>query len=313
MTALCPVCTRPESRFHARIDGFDYFECDACGSLHIDANVVAAIDAGESVLGEYAAEYWEQERKAALERAAGMSLCRLAEAILYCRRPVRRFLDVGAGPGFLLKEIQGLIDPQAETFHAVEKFPPPYAIEAPNFHIGDVADLELTFDAGICIEVVEHLTPTMLDGVIAGLARCSQPGSLWLFNTGMPSYVKLEDPGYLDPIRRGHIISWSLAGLAPHFDSHGFTLRELPGRSFGFFAEYRPVESPDFEARFSHPLEENRRLLMRHGLLYHAAFETARSYFYYAGYLQRTAWAQSLDSELRALQSQVFTASNPQN
>ena len=63
--------------------------------------------------------------------------------------------------------------------------------------------------------------------------------------------------------------------------------------------EYQPAESPEYDARFCAPLPENRQLLLRHGLLYQAAFETARSYFYYAGFLERTRWALSLDQELR--------------
>ena len=212
---------------------------------------------------------------------------------------MNRFLDVGTGPGFLLRELQRLIDPDAEIFHGVEKFPPPFAVSCPNFHLGGVESLQQTFDAGVCIEVVEHLTPRMLESLIAGLANVSVPGSLWLFNTGMPDYVRNEDPGYLDPVHRGHIVSYSLAGVAPCFEKHGFAVRTMPGRSFGFFVEYQPQEVPEYEARFCAPLPANLALLQRHGLLYQAAFETARSYFYYAGYLERTKWALSLEAALR--------------
>ena len=283
---------------HAHVDGHEYFACGGCGSLHIAPLVLDMLDAGGSLVGDYTEEYWEQERVGAIERANGMSLCRAGEAILYCRRPVRRFLDVGAGPGFLVRELQRLLDPDARIFHGVEKYPPPYAVHCPNLLQGDIRDVEGTFDAGVCIEVVEHLTPAMLDGLIAGLAGASEPGSFWLFNTGMPDYVRKEDPAYLDPMRRGHIISWSLAGITPYFERYGFVVRELPGRSFGFFVEYQPAESPEYEARFCAPLPENRRLLLRHGLLYQAAFETARSYFYYAGYLERTRWALDLQDVL---------------
>ena len=298
--AGCPVCVQGTSEHFSRVDGHDYYACAACGSLHIDPDVIAMLDAGGSLVGDYTEEYWEQERVGAIERARGMSLCRAGEAILYSRRPVARFLDVGAGPGFLLRELQQLIDPDAAIFHGIEKYPPPYAAQGPNFHVGDIHGMEGPFDAGVCIEVVEHLTPAMLDGLIHGLAAVSAPGSLWLFNTGMPEYVRNEDPGYLDPVHRGHIISYSLAGIRGHFERHGFEVRAMPGRSFGFFVEYQPLESPDYEARFCAPLPENLRLLQRHGLLYHSAFETARSYYYYAGYLERTRWALTLDAQLAA-------------
>lgn len=226
----CPICVSGRSAGYAVIDGYPYFTCAQCGSIHIDPDVIAMLDAGGSLVGDYTEEYWQQERVGAIERASGVSLCRAGEAILYCRRLVRRFLDLGAGPGFLLQELHRLIDPSAEIFHGVEKYPPPYAASCPNFHIGGIEALEGRFDAGVCIEVVEHLTPRMLDRMLADLATVSEPGSLWLFNTGMPDYVRNEDPAYLDPRHRGHIISYSLAGVTPYFEAHGFRVSALPGR-----------------------------------------------------------------------------------
>ena len=300
MTSVdCPICVSGLSAGYAEIDGYAYFTCAQCGSIHIDPDVIGMLDAGGSLVGDYTEEYWQQERVGAIERASGVSLCRAGEAILYCRRPVRRFLDLGAGPGILLQELHRLIDPQAEIFHGVEKYPPPYAAAGQNFHIGGIEVLQGRFDAGVCIEVVEHLTPRMLDGMLAELATVSEPGSLWLFNTGMPSYVRDEDPAYLDPRRRGHIISWSLAGLSPYFEAHGFRVSALPGRSFGFFVEFKPSESPEFDARLYHPVPENLLLLQRNGLLHQASFEAARSYYYQAEYMVRTQWALSLEERLR--------------
>lgn len=296
----CPVCLRGPSTPYAEVDGHGYHECGACGSLFIDPAVLARMDAGESEVGCYAAEYWDQERKAALERAHGIGLCLAGEAILYCRRPVQRFLDVGAGAGELLRQLQQLLDPDGGIFHGVEKFPPDWAARLPNFHRGDVAALEGRYDAGVCIEVVEHLTPAMLDGIVAGLARASNPGAFWIFNTGMPDYVKHEDPDYLDPLRRGHVVSYSAKGVAARFEPHGFRVGALPGRSFAFYAEYQGGEEEiAFDTRFYQPLPENRALIERHGLLACAAFETARSYFYQAESQARTRWALALDEELR--------------
>lgn len=294
----CPVCVRGRSSHFRLVDGHDYYTCDACGSIHAAPDVLAMLDAGGSLVGAYGEGYWQQERIGAIERAAGVSLCLLAEAILYCRRPVRRFLDVGAGPGFLVLEAQRLLDPGAEVFHGIEKFPPPYAVECPNLQVGDIHEVAGKFDAGVCIEVVEHLTPAMLDGLVHGLAQASEPGALWLFNTGMPDYVRNEDPAYLDPLRRGHIISWSLAGIAPYFERHGFAVRAMPARSFAFVVEKMPAESVDFAQRIYAALDDNLSLLRRNGLLYQAAFETARSYYYHQAYLERTRWAQALDAQL---------------
>lgn len=297
----CPVCGTGTGTLHAVIDGHPYYACGDCGSLHASQALLDAIDAGNAPLADYAADYWERERASAEQRAAGVSLCRAGEAILYCRRPVRRFLDIGAGPGFLLRNLQSLLDPAGDVFHGVEKFPPAYADRGRNYHAGGVEDLPGTpFDAGVCIEVVEHLTPRMFDGLAKGLARVSAPGTFWLFNTGMPDYVRNEDPGYLDPVRRGHIVSYSLEGAARILGPHGFQVRGLPGKTFAFSAEYRPDEALDFDARIYGALEANVALLQRHELLYHAAFESARSYLYYAGYLERTRWALSLQAELAA-------------
>ncbi len=300
----CPACQTGSSRHYTDVDGHAYFQCDMCASLHIAPEVLEALDRGEHVLGAgYAAEYWQQERDAAIERASGLSIARAGEAILYCRRPVHRFLDVGSGPGFLVQQLQQRLDPDATLVHGVERFPPAYAVDCPNIHHGGVEELRGTFDAGVCIEVIEHLTPSMLAGMAAGLAGVSAPGTLWLFNTGMPGYVVHEDPGYLDPLRRGHIVSYGIRAIEAIFAPLGFSAQVLPGKSYAFIAEYRPFEKPDFNARIYHPLPHNLQLLNRDGLLYQAAFEAARASYYYDGYLQRTAWAVSLDEQLRRLQA----------
>lgn len=305
MIAKCPICPSGRSDLYRVIDGHEYFTCASCGSIHIDQAVIDMLDAGGSLVGDYAEEYWNQERVGATERASGVSLCRAGEALLYCRRPVRRFLDVGAGPGLMLQELHRFLDPAAEIFHGVEKYPPPYAVVCPNFHIGGLDVLEGRFDAGVCIEVVEHLTPKMFEILVRDLAAVSAPGSLWLFNTGMPDYVRNEDPAYLDPVHRGHIISWSLLGCSPYFERHEFTVTALPGRSFGFFAEYQPNETPQFECRIYQPLAENVELLKVSGLLYQASFEAARSYFYQSEYIKRTQWALSLQGQLVAIENRV--------
>jgi len=294
----CAVCEGNNSLFFRSIDGYDYFECTDCGSLHAGPELLVLMDEGRSPIGKYEHLYWEQERQAALERAAGLSLCRAGEAILYARRSVQRFLDVGAGPGFLLERLQEMLDPNASIFHAVEKFPPPYAVDNPSYHRDGIPPSLPSFDAGVCIEVVEHLTPRMLRGLLSDLANVSEQGSFWLFNTGMPDYVKNEDPGYLDPVGRGHIVSYSLRGLRPIFAESGFIVGELPGKSFAFYAEYGAAHELSFDERIYQPLAENVALLKRNELLYQAVFESARSYLYYDGYMKRTMWAKALDAEL---------------
>lgn len=240
---------------------------------------MAAIDAGKSTR-VYDAQYWQEELRAARERAQGVSLVRAGEAILYARRPVRRFLDVGTGPGFLLDALAKLLPSHAGDFHGIELFPPKARSLSPNYHIGDVRDLDGVFDAGTCIEVAEHLTPRTLRTLAQGLVAVSAPGSLWLFNTGSPDYVLHEDPDYLDPLRRGHIVAYGLRGIRHIFEPFGFRVNAIPGKSYAWFAEFRPGQTPDFAERVYRPLAGNRALLEESGLLFQAAFESARASLY---------------------------------
>jgi hypothetical protein len=293
------------SDHYADIDGFAYYECRYCRSLHIDPAVLQSMDAGEEPLGNYADDYWERERTAAIDRADGPSLSRSGEAILYCRRPVERFLDIGTGPGYLIERLQALLYPSGGLIHGVEKFPPHYMVDCPNYHIGDVGDLDTIFDAGVCIEVIEHLTPRMLSGLARGLQKVSAEGSLWLFNTGMPDYVRQEDPGYLDPLRRGHVLSYSLKAIEAIFGPLGFGVTALPGKSYAFIVEFGSSTATDFNERIYQPHPSNEALLKRNGLLYQATFEAARSSYYFGEFLSRTAWALSLDEQVRALSQQL--------
>ena len=283
----CPVCGAGVSKFHARIDGYDYFQCIDCSSLYIDRATLDRIDAGQSTR-VYDESYWNEELRSARERADGVSLVRAGEAILYARRPVERFLDIGTGPGYLLDALARHFPAHPDMFHGVELFPPEEHSAHSNYLIGDVGHLQGYFDAGTSIEVAEHLTPKMLKNVARGLAAISKPGTLWLFNTGMPDFVIKEDPGYLDPLRRGHIVSYGLRGIAHLFEPFGFRISPIPGRSYAWYAEFKPVESPGFDERVYRPLPENRKLLEESGLLFQAAFESARVALY-----MQTAWAQS--------------------
>ena len=307
----CPVCREGFSVHYTDIDGVPYLRCESCRSIHVEQAVIDDMDAGRSHLRDYGPAYWEMELKAARVRAKGVSPCRAGEAILYCRRPVQLFLDIGAGPGFLLQELLALLDPAGEIFHAVEKFAPAEHFRHRNYHHGSLADLQDSFDAGVCIEVVEHLTPAMLGQLASALARVSKPDSYWLFNTGMDDYVEHEDPAYLDPYRRGHIVSYSVAGIRSLFEPFGFRVHALPGKSFAFAAEFQPTGDCSYEQRIYRPLDENAALLQRHPLLYNAAFESARSYYYAAEYLQRTQWALSLAAQLAALRQAELQPPEP--
>ena len=166
----------------------------------------------------------------------------MAETLRMARIPVRRALDIGSGPGFLLDALAELVPSLAKRVHGVERFPPPpqQRSRSPNYHVGSIADLEGTFDAGVCIEVIEHLTPTILASLLRQLAGKSSPGALYFFNSAQPSFVEAANPGYLSPYYWGHLIAWSIAGARMMFEPAGFNLIALPGRDWAFLAEFGP-------------------------------------------------------------------------
>jgi len=302
MHVACPICNGRHEQVHFGVrDGYDYYACSSCESLYINPDVLARIDEGHTTR-EYDADYWNSELQSARERSQAEGLICAGEAIIYARRPVRRFLDVGAGPGYLLDELAAKYPAHPDTFHAVELFPPDECSTHPNYTVGDVGSLAEKFDAGVCIEVVEHLTPSMLGGLAAGLARVSNVNAAWLFNTGMPSYVRHQDPGYLDPKRRGHIVSYGIKALRRIFEPHGFRVLDLPGKNFAFLVEYRPDFSPiPFDQRFYHSLPENQQLLKECALVYVASFESARSYFFQDESARRAQWALGLQAQVDQL------------
>jgi hypothetical protein len=281
---LCPACETSRSAPYRDVDGVHYFRCTACGSLFADPAFLAHVEAGGA--SAYAEEYWRTELGPARERCFGAAVLRVAETIAYCRLPIRAFIDIGAGTGWLLDALAALLPEAIDRFHAVELYPPPpeHRTSHPNYVIGTVNSLQTTFDAGVCIEVIEHLTPKTLRALVAQLAERSRPGSLYLFNSGQPTFVEQEDPAYLDPHRRGHIVSYSVAGAASIFNPAGFNVIALPGRYWAFLAEFAPLQLIDEDALISrlwHPVPENEALLYgaRFGpLMRSAGIDTARAY-----------------------------------
>ena len=259
------------------VDGVAYFRCTACGSLFADPAFQPP---------PYTDAYWRDELDAARERCFGPAIMRVAETIAYCRLPIRAFIDIGAGTGWLLDALETLLPRAIDRFHAVELYPPPHPHRTanPNYIIGSLADSNRVFDAGVCIEVIEHLTPSTLRTLAAQLAAVSRPGSLYLFNSGQPEFVEREDPGYLDPHGRGHIVSYSLAGAAAIFRPAGFNVIALPGRTWAFLAEFDttdPVDGHALITRLWHPVPENVSMLRasRFGeLIRVAGIDTARAY-----------------------------------
>lgn len=298
----CPVCSA-SSPLHRNVDGYDYFDCQDCGIIFIDPATLAKIDNGESLV-TYTESYWRDEIRAARERTRSTGIARLAEAIHYARRPVQRVIDIGSGTGGILDEIAKLLPNNASRFYGVEMFPPPFdRTQSKNFVVGSLKDLApMTFDAGLCMEVVEHLTPKMVSNLLKELSAVASDNSCFLFNTGLAAFVKTEEPAYLDPLRRGHIVSWTVDAFSRLGAPFGLRATALPSRNWAFLVEKCEHEPASVESRIYHPLSEN-VLLLGDGepgasLLSVLAFEAARNYYFADLAAQRTEWALSLKKEL---------------
>lgn len=247
----CLLCGDAASSMR-NVDGVDYYECPACDFVFADPVFIERIDRGMASR-EYDQDYWASELASARQRSYGSSLARLAEALLYCTVPVNKFIDIGAGPGYLLDALNEYLPSSGDVFYGVEKFPPSeeYATDNKNYIRADLSEVEMKFECGVCVEVIEHLTPSMARALAASLAKVSLPGSLYLFNTGLTDYVRYEDPGYLDPFRRGHITCWSVRAASQVFEPHGFVVRPLVGKSWAFV-----VEMPGVPERMEVPLAD---------------------------------------------------------
>jgi len=117
-------------------------------------------------------------------------------------------------------------------------FPPNQYTDHPNYIVGNLSSVGHMFDAGVCIEVFEHLTPTMLGGLADAMAKKSRPGAFYTVNTALADYVRHDLRSYIDPLGRGHIVAWSLKAIATIFEPFGFTVMPLNGKSWAFGLEY---------------------------------------------------------------------------
>lgn len=244
----CPICNNIELKKIRKIGKFTYYQCLKCESLFLEKKYMTQVDEGRRVV-KYGETYWNSELIAAKERAYGPCLARAAEAFYYCQREINTFLDIGTGPGYFLDAITKYLPSQTNMFYGIEKFPPKETERTnhANFLVGDLEDLELKFDAGLCVEVVEHLTPKMLRNLLKGLASVSNDKALYIFNTGLPEYVLNEDINYLDPIKRGHVGCYSVKGINVIAQKYGFKAFPIKGKTWAYCLEFNSAYSTDHD------------------------------------------------------------------
>ena len=285
MNQTCPCCYSEEVQLFKTVNEYDYFNCITCDSIFIDIACLLKIDNGLSIV-KYEEGYWEMELASAKERSYRPALARMAEAVYYCKRPINKFLNIGTGPGYFLDAVEKLLPDNSDIFYGVELYPPDveFRTRSKNYLIDDLDNLTDKFDCGICIEIIEHLTPKMLDDIVKKLADVSNPDALYIFNTGMPEYVKNEDFGYLDPLRRGYLVSYSLKAMSLVGAKYGFTAHKIIGKTWAFALEFTnnsidPAE--DLRDRIWKESEHNLNILCDSNMgcvLKVLGLETARAY-----------------------------------
>lgn len=281
---LCPVCTSKKIKLFTTVTAYNYYECRDCEVIFISPDILEEMDKGNFLI-EYSNKYWKDELFAAKERSWGTSLARVAELFLYARISIEKFIDIGAGPGLLLDALNYQLPSSKEIFYASELFPPAneFCTPSENYHRGSFLDLNFDFDAGCCIEVIEHITPVMFKNMMTELATKCKPNSIFIFNTGLVDYIKKEDMGYIDPLVRGHIMGWSIPALEILLSPLGFKILPIPGKTWAFIAEYKPNHnfSGVLTDRIWHAAKENVNRLKDKktgDLLYVLALDTSRAY-----------------------------------
>jgi hypothetical protein len=305
MTSSCAVCADIACEPYRIVDGVQFLACTSCGCLLAEPSFMHRVAAGDQT--NYDRTYWDNEVIAAEQRSFGSSLTRVAEVFRTCRIPIERFIDIGSGAGALLDSLEWLLPELRGRFHGIELFPPEQHRRSrhPNYHVGTLGCLTERFDAGVCIEVIEHLTPAMVRTLASELADRATPGALFYFNSAQPSFVASHDPNYLDPLGRGHIASYSVAGAAHLFGPAGFRVIALPGRDWAFLAEFTddpaPVGSDQLFDRLWHPNPQNMHMLAsaRFGpLMIAIGLEASRCYLEHAAADNPARWVLDPRSQL---------------
>lgn len=263
---ICPICEGNSNFYTKREKGtniYNYYICETCGSIFIDPHVIELMDKGESIVS-YENDYWDQERlDGGAARTFGPNIARMAETFFYVRRPIKKFLDIGGGNGKFLDAVSAYLPASKEIFYSVEKYPPKETecTKSNHYYKCNYSELDLRFDAGICIEVIEHLTPTMLTSLFKDVATVLNPGAGIIINSGQPDYVLYECPQYLEPFYDGHIISYSVNALQKILKPLGFNIKRIKGKSWACYAEYMSESQDEVVDRVWSPLAENIEIL----------------------------------------------------
>jgi hypothetical protein len=123
----------------------------------------------------------------------------------------------------------------------------------------------------------------MMNGLASDLASISEPEAIYIINSGLVPFVKKGARDYLDPFKRGHIVSWSVPSVAKIFEPHGFSVFAIKGKSWAFVIEFmsKTPNLDDLRGRIWTPTPENMRILhdpIMGSVMYVLGLDTARAY-----------------------------------
>lgn len=96
----------------------------------------------------------------------------------------------------------------------------------------------------------------------------------------MPEYVKNENINYLDPTKRGHIVSYSIKSVNCLANKYGFFAKRIAGKSWAFILEKNNSDDEIVDRIWS-ALDFNLNLLndkKMGGVLKILGLESARAY-----------------------------------
>jgi hypothetical protein len=263
----CPLCQKKTGMpLIKKVNDFSYHHCTDCDFIFIDKEILDEIDKGKQVF-KYQHDYWQEEVHAARERSWGSSIARMSECFHYCRIPISRFIDIGTGPGYFLDAVDHFLPASSERFFGWELYPPEkeFRTSHKNYITGEFAGINARFQAGLCMEVVEHITPKQVYNLMRDLRDKIDNGAFFIFNTGLVEYVLKEEMDYLDPIKRGHICIWSVNALNVLLNDLGYYCYPIGKKTWAVAVEYNTNKQDrnfdPIDNRIWSILPENRKIL----------------------------------------------------
>lgn len=285
----CPLCQETTTMLLIKkVEAFSYHHCPECDFIFIDKEILDDIDNGRQVF-EHLNKYSAKELETAKERAWGSAIARMSECLHYCRIPVDRFIDIGTRSGYFLDAVTHFLPDGCNRFFGWENDPPDKEFQTThdNYFTSDLSDINEKFQAGLCMEVIEHFTPKQVYSLLHDLKDKLDDGAFFIFNTGLVKYVLEEDIDYLDPVERGHICAWSVKALNILLNDLGYTCYPIGQKTWAVGIEYNAknsaIKDESIVNRIWKILPENRKILEDKNsgtVIKILGLESARAYTY---------------------------------